>query len=58
MGKASEFGGEGAHKNTILKNKPRRALKAHERLRLIFRTGSDNPEGQPDSAFFQGRRPE
>lgn len=56
--KESEFGGKGTHKTGILKGKPRRALSAEEKRRLLVNTGTENPEATPDPAWFTaGRRP-
>lgn len=54
--KPSEFGGGDMPKSTVFA-KPITALSAEERRRLLMRTGSDNPEADPDPDWFLGNQP-
>lgn len=51
--KTSEFGGKGVEKSTV-HDKPRQALKAEERRRLLMLTGTDNPQAPQDPQIFRG----
>lgn len=53
-GPPSEYGGK-IQRNTVMPKDPE-ALTAGEQLRLVYRTGTENPDADPDEDAFIGGR--